>query len=92
MEDNLWIRVENGQVVEGHHPAYESNIIAAFPELSDDLTTHFAPVDLTPYPELAYNEIALGPTYVWVGDRVTNVYTVRTLTDEELAQRDTTAG
>lgn len=61
MEDKLWIRVENGQVVEGHHPAYESNIKAAFPELNGELSTHFALVDFTPAP--SSNGKVEGPFY-----------------------------
>jgi hypothetical protein len=76
MDDNLWIRIENGQVVEGHHPAYESNIIDAFPELNGNLTTHFAPVDFTAAPSLNYGETVEGPFYEMVDGRVKVNYVV----------------
>lgn len=78
MEDKLWIRVENGQVVEGHHPAYESNIIQAFPELNGNLSTHFAPVDFQPLPELNCGEKLLGPFYKWNDshDKIINYYNI----------------
>jgi hypothetical protein len=76
MEDKLWIKIENGQVVPGHHPAYESNIIEAFPELNGNLSTHFAPVDLQPLPELNFGEILSGPFYEWSGDKIINTYIV----------------
>jgi hypothetical protein len=76
MEDKLWIKIENGEVVPGHHPAYESNIIEAFPELNGNLSTHFAPVDLQPVPEFGYGEKLLGPFYEWSGVKIINRYLV----------------
>ena len=76
MEDKLWIRIENGQVVPGHHPAYESNIIAAFPELNGNLSEYFAPVDYQPLPELNFGEKLQGPYYEWSGDKIINTYIV----------------
>ena len=77
MEEKLWIRVENGQVVEGHHPAYESNILMAFPELNGDPSTHFAPVDFTPAPSPNYGEVIEGPFYEMVDGIVKVRYNVR---------------
>ena len=82
MDDNLWIRVENGQVVEGHHPAYESNIIDAFPELNGDLTTHFAPVNYTPPPSLNYGETLEGPFYEMVNGVVEVKYIISMVSGE----------
>jgi hypothetical protein len=75
MEDKLWIRVENGQVVEGHHPAYESNIKTAFPELNGELFPHFVPVDFTPAPS-PNGEVVEGPFYELINGVVKVSYKV----------------
>jgi hypothetical protein len=77
MDDKLWIRIIDGQIQEGAHPAYESNLLLAFPELNGNFTGHFAPVDYQPVPMIAADEELEGPFYRFEGDVVVNYYNVK---------------
>ena len=75
----LYIQTENGQTV--NHPAFESNLIAAFGGVPD----HWKPFVRVERPTLGVYEVLESeqPAYQMVDGVWTDVWTVRPMTDEE---------
>ena len=78
---NLYIQTENGQPV--NHPAFESNLIAAFGGVPD----HWKPFVRVERPVLGVYEVLESeqPAYEFVDGVWTDVWTVRPMTAEEIA-------
>ena len=78
---NLYIQTENGQTV--NHPAFESNLIAAFGGVPD----HWKPFVRVERPTLGVYEVLESeqPAYQMVDGVWTDVWTVRPMTAEEIA-------
>lgn len=78
---NLYIQTENGQTV--NHPAFESNLIAAFGGVPD----HWKPFVRVERPTLGMYETLESeqPAYQMVDGVWTDVWTVRPMTAEEIA-------
>jgi hypothetical protein len=78
---NLYIQTENGQTV--NHPAFEDNLIAAFGGVPD----HWKPFVRVERPTLGVYETLESeqPAYEMVDGVWTDVWTVRPMTDEEIA-------
>lgn len=79
----LYIQTENGQPV--NHPAFEENLIAAFGGVPD----HWKPFVRVERPTLGVYEVLESeqPAYQMVGGVWTDVWTVRSMTDEERAAK-----
>jgi len=79
----LYIQTENGQTV--NHPAFESNLIAAFGGVPD----HWKPFVRVERPTLGVYETVENeqPAYQMVDGVWTDVWTVRPMTDEEKAAK-----
>lgn len=77
----LYIQTENGQTV--NHPAFEDNLIAAFGGVPD----HWKPFVRVERPTLGVYETLESeqPAYQMVDGVWTDVWTVRPMTDEEIA-------
>lgn len=77
---NLYIQIENGQPI--NHPAFEDNLIAAFGGVPD----HWKPFVRVERPTIAFNEVLESeePEYKFMNGVWTDVWTVRTLTAEEI--------
>jgi len=77
----LYIQTENGQTV--NHPAFESNLIAAFGGVPD----HWKPFVRVERPTLGVYEVLESeqPAYEFVDGVWTDVWTVRPMTAEEKA-------
>ena len=78
---NLYIQTENGQPV--NHPAFESNLIAAFGGVPD----HWKPFVRVERPTLGVYEVleSQDAAYEFVDGVWTDVWTVRPMTAEEIA-------
>jgi hypothetical protein len=79
----LYIQTENGQTV--NHPALESNLIAAFGGVPD----HWKPFVRVERPTLGVYEVLESeqPAYEFVDGVWTDVWSVRTIPDEEIAAK-----
>ena len=79
----LYIQIENGQTV--NHPAFEDNLIAAFGGVPD----HWKPFVRVERPTLGVYEVLESeqPTYKMVDGVWTDVWPVRTISDEEKAAK-----
>jgi hypothetical protein len=80
---NLYIQTENGQTV--NHPALESNLIAAFGGVPD----HWKPFVRVERPVLGVYEVLESEeaVYEFVDGVWTDVWSVRPMTDEEIAAK-----
>jgi hypothetical protein len=78
---NLYIQTENGQTV--NHPAFESNLIAAFGGVPD----HWKPFVRVERPTLGVYEVLESeqPAYEFVDGVWTDVWSIRPMTAEEIA-------
>ena len=79
----LYIQTENGQTV--NHPAFESNLIAAFGGVPD----HWKPFVRVERPTLGVYEVLESeqPAYEFVDGVWTDVWPVRPMTEEEVAAK-----
>jgi hypothetical protein len=79
----LYIQTENGQTV--NHPAFESNLIAAFGGVPD----HWKPFVRVERPTLGVYEVleSQDAAYEFVDGVWTDVWTVRPMTAEEIAAK-----
>lgn len=80
---NLYIQTENGQTV--NHPAFEDNLIAAYGGVPD----HWKPFVRVERPRPGIYEVLESeqPAYQMINGVWTDVWTVRPMTDEEIAAK-----
>jgi hypothetical protein len=79
---NLYIRLKNGQPFE--HPMFEDNVIQAFPSVDlNNLPDWMAKFTRVEQPETGPYEVYEGVTYQLIDGVVTDVHTVRAMTDVE---------
>jgi hypothetical protein len=85
---NLYIRLKNGQPFE--HPILENNFIAAFPDVDlNNLPEWVAKFIRVEPPQTSLYEMYEGATYQWIDGVVTDVHSVRPMTDiEKTAKQD----
>ena len=81
---NLYIRIVDGQPFE--HPILEENFCAAFPDIDiTNLPPEFARFERVPCPQVAKTFQVDEVHYEWVDGVVKDVWTVRDMTEEEIA-------
>lgn len=80
------------QIVDGHpqdHPITADNLKLAFPDvdINNLPADRFAKFVRAPFPRLRVFEVHEGVSYQWVDGVVTDVHSVRSMTDEERAAK-----
>lgn len=86
---DMFIRLENGQPVD--HPIMGTNFRRAFPHIDpENPGPDFAKFVRVSRKEAAgkYEVVVGGPTYQWDGDVVKDVWEIRDMTPEEIADVD----
>jgi hypothetical protein len=77
----FFIRIKDGQPFE--HPIHHDNFVLAFPDVDiNNLPPEFAEF-IRHSPEIPAQHEVLVEAYGWVGDKVTDEWIVRPMTDEE---------
>jgi hypothetical protein len=78
----LFIQIRDGQPYE--HPIFAENFQQAFPHIdTNNLPPEFARFERIPQPAPGVYEVVEGPVYQWVDGMVSDVWTVRPMTDAE---------
>ena len=80
---NLFIQIENGQPI--NHPAFENNLLQAFGSIPNNWEKFIRVEQPIPglYEVLEFNK----PTYQKVGDVWTDVWSLRSMTEDEIAKQ-----
>lgn len=82
----LFIRIVDGKPFE--HPIFGDNFREAFPDIDvNNLPPEFAKFDRIPKPTANMFEVVEGPVYEWVDGIVSDIWTIRSMTAEEEAQK-----
>ena len=82
---NLYIRIKDGVPFE--HPIFEQNLKNAFPDVdTNNLTSDFARFVRVEQPTVSVYEVA-ELVYGWDGDVVKDIWTIRSMTQEEKQEK-----
>ena len=83
---DMFIQINDGIPV--NHPILKENFQQAFPDIdTGNLPDSFAKFVRVPVPPIGIWEAFEGTTYEWVDGVVQDVHNVRSLTDEEVAEK-----
>lgn len=82
----LFIRIKDGQPFE--HPIFEDNFVQAFTEIDlENLPEEFAVFERIPMPQIGTYDFYEGVSYEWDNGVVKDVHHVRSMTNEEIAEK-----